>query len=62
MNPKLEILLTYFVSIFAFIAALKALNSNLSKFNIALLIVTFLVWFISAIIKSYKYKKNKKIY
>ena len=62
MNPKLEILLTYLASFFALVAAIKAYDSNSLKSNKILLILLALIWFISAVIKSYKYRKHKKIY
>ena len=62
MNPKLELVLTYLTSIFALVAAIKAYDNKLSIFNAILLIILALIWFISAIIKSYKYRKHKKIY
>ena len=62
MNPKLEIILTYLVSVFAFIATIKAITGNAPLFDMSCLIVNTILWFISATIKLYNYKKNKKIY
>lgn len=62
MNPKLEIILTYLVSALAFITTTKAITGNAPLFNISLLVVNTILWFISATIKLYKYKKSKKIY
>ncbi len=62
MNPKLEILLTYLTSIFALIATIRSYHSNLLTFTTILLMLQTLIWFISALLKSYKYKKYKKIY
>ena len=60
MNPKLEIILTYLVSVFAFIATIKALTGNAPLFNISFLVVNTILWFISATIILYKYKKIKR--
>ena len=62
MNPKLEIILTYLISVFAFIANIKAITGDAQLFNILFLVVNTILWFISATIKLYNYKKNKKIY
>ena len=61
MNPKLEIILTYLISVFAFIANIKAITGDAQLFNILFLVVNTILWFISATIKLYKYKKNKNI-
>ena len=60
MNPKLEIILTYLVSTFAFIATIKAITGNAPLFNISFLVVNTILWCISATIKLYKYKKIKR--
>lgn len=60
MNPKLEIILTYLVSAFAFITTIKAITGNAPLFNISFLVVNSILWFISATIKLYKYKKIKR--
>lgn len=60
MNPKLEIILTYLISVFAFIANIKAITGDAQLFNILFLVVNTILWFISATIKLYKYKKIKR--
>ena len=55
MNPKLEIILTYLVSVFAIIATIKAITGNAPLIDMSCLIVNTILWFISATIKLYNY-------
>ena len=62
LKPKIEILLTYLAFIFSFIATIGSIKSSRPLFDLILLALLTIIWFISSTIKLYKYKKPNKIY